>query len=98
FLALAAVAAVVIVHPLAGLVVVAASWGALGLLWWAGPLAFLGAERLVEVLVGSLLTVVLAQALGRNTVVAVEWALHSYHREVASARLARSQRGRLART
>jgi signal transduction histidine kinase/CheY-like chemotaxis protein len=98
FLPLAAVAAVVIVHPLAGLVVVGAASGLLGLLWWAGPLAFLGAERLVEVLVASSLTVVLAQALGRNTVVAVEWALHSYHREVASARLARSQRGRLART
>jgi signal transduction histidine kinase/CheY-like chemotaxis protein len=95
FLPLAAVAAVVLVHPLAAVALVGGAGALLVALWAAGPLAFLGPSRLIETLAASALAAGLAWALGRNMVVAVEWSLHSYRRELESARLARSQRGRI---
>ena len=65
--------AVVLLHPIAAVVSTAASVSLLLLLRYAGPLAFLGHDRVVEVAVLSILTIVAAWALGRNMVIAVEW-------------------------
>jgi len=90
-----ALAAVVLVSPVAGLAVSAVS---AGLLWWlrmAGPLAFVPADRLVEVAVASLLIVGCAWALDRNMVTAVEWALHSYEQARRNTQAAQAHRAQL---
>ena len=98
FLPAAAVAAVVLINPLAGVALAAgSSLGLLGLRA-VGPLAFVGPDRVSETLVASGLAVALAWALGRNMAIAVEWSLDSYRRALESARLARSQRGRIVHT
>ena len=88
--------AVVLLHPLAGLVVAIMASGGLALLAATGPLRFLDDDRLLEVAVASLLTVGAAWALGRNMVIAVEWSLSSFARAVANAEEARANRAELA--
>lgn len=86
--------AVVLLHPLAGLVVAAvASIGVATLA--AGPLDFLTAHEVMQVTVASFLTVAVSWALGRHMVTAVEWSLGSSQQAVANAEEARASRADL---
>lgn len=88
-------AAVVLLQPLAGLAIGTASIALLTVLWWVGPLGFLGVSRLAETSVACFLTVAVAWALGRNLVVAVKWSLDSYAQALRNAQDARSHRAEL---
>jgi signal transduction histidine kinase/CheY-like chemotaxis protein len=94
--ALLALAAVVLVHPLAGFAVGGLSIGLLVVLRTTGPLAFLSDDRLIEASVASLAVVAAAWALGRQLVIAVEWSYKSYAEAVRNAHEARTNRGELA--
>ncbi len=89
--------AVVLLHPVAGLLVSAGSVGTLLLLQQAGPVAWLSGERVGETAVAMLITLVAAWTLGRNMVIAVGWALHSYRTASQNAESARGHRAELAR-
>jgi signal transduction histidine kinase/CheY-like chemotaxis protein len=87
--------AVVLLHPLAGLIVGALGVGALMVLL-DGPLAGSIHFGVVEVAAGSLLVVMAAWALGRNMVIAVEWSTASSAQAVRNAEEARTSRAELA--
>jgi signal transduction histidine kinase/CheY-like chemotaxis protein len=94
--ALLALAAVVLVHPLAGLAVVGLASGLLGALRAAGLLALLGDEHLIATSSASLAVVAVAWALGRQLVTAVDWSYKSYAEAARNAHEARVNRGELA--
>ena len=88
--------AVVLLDPLVGLVVGCCAVALLSPLA-NGPLQdAVGPERLTEVGAGSLLVVVVAWALGRNMVTAVEWSTASSAQAVRNAEEARQSRAELA--
>lgn len=88
-------AAVALLHPLAGLVVGVGSVGTLLSLRAVGPLAFLSPDRLLETAIASLLAMISAWALGRNLVVALGWSLDSYAQALRNAQEAQSHRAQL---
>jgi signal transduction histidine kinase/CheY-like chemotaxis protein len=90
-----ALAGIVLVNPLAGLLAGAASLGLVGALYQAGPLAFLDVGRIAEVGAASLLTVVVAWTLDRNLVIAIEWSLQSYEQALKSTQEAQGHRAQL---
>ncbi|MGH2457859.1 MAG: ATP-binding response regulator [Chloroflexota bacterium] len=95
---LLALAAVILLQPLAGIVVGLASTALLLALQAAGPLAFLTPSQVTEVAVLSGLTVAIAWGLSRSMIVAVEWSLNSYALAARSMQDARDQRAELVQT
>jgi signal transduction histidine kinase/CheY-like chemotaxis protein len=92
---LLALVAVVLLHPLAG-VLVTAFWVTLLVgLRAAGLLAVLGHERLLETALASLLTVIAAWALARNMAVAVDWSDKSHAEAWRKTEEARANRAEL---
>lgn len=90
-------AAAFLIDPLAGLVVTLGSFLLLRALWQFGPLAFLASDRVIEAGIASLIAVVVAWALGRNMIIAVEWSLNSYAQASRSAQAAQHHRAELVR-
>lgn len=88
-------AAVVLLHPLAGVIVSVGWLGVVLGLRQATSLPLLSDALLVWVGVASLTTVVAAWTLGRSLVVAVEWSLHSYVQAMNNAETAQAQRAQL---
>lgn len=97
FYPLVALIAVVLLHPLAGLLVSASAQLILYTLWFAGTLRFLNFERLWEVGIASCLTTAIAWTLGRDMVIAVDWALQAYDQALRNAQDARDHRAKLVR-
>lgn len=95
---LVALVAAVHVHPTAGLAVSATSLGLLVVLRVTGAFAFVSDDRLLEVTVVSVLTVVGVWTLGRSLTTAVGWSLESYAQASRNAKAAQEHRGRLVRT
>lgn len=93
--ALLALAAVVLVHPLAGLGIGLLAVALLVVLRAAGPLAFLSTDRLIETSVAAFVAVAAALALGRTLATTVEWSYKSYAEAVANAQEARVNRAEL---
>jgi signal transduction histidine kinase/CheY-like chemotaxis protein len=94
-LPIVALSAVVLLHPLAGLVTAGLAVALVGLLQRAGPLAFLADAHIAEIALTSFLTVAAAWTLARNLVVAVEWSTTSYAEAARHAQEARVNRGEL---
>jgi signal transduction histidine kinase/CheY-like chemotaxis protein len=88
-------AAIVLVHPLAGLATVAGTLGLLLLLRVAGPLAFVAPDRLLQAAVVALLTFAVAWALGRILVTAIESSAASHAEAWRHAQEARANRAEL---
>lgn len=87
----------VMVRPATGLAVGAASTGLLLVLHRCCSLAFLGGDRIVEVTVLSLLSVVTVWTLGRIQATSVEWSLHSYEQALRKTQQAQDHRGHLVK-
>lgn len=95
FYPLVTLAAVVLFHPLAGLLVSVASPSLLFLSWRFGLAPSIDCERLIETTMATLLTVAVAWILGHSLVVAVGWSLHSYEQALRNTREAQNHRARL---
>jgi signal transduction histidine kinase/CheY-like chemotaxis protein len=98
FYALLVLAAVILLHPLAGLVVCLGAWLQVALLLGWAPSPFVDAGLLSET--GMVLVVALAVGwlLGRNLVTAVEWAMNGYQLAVAKTEAVREHRAQLVKT
>lgn len=92
---LVALTAVVIMHPLAGILVSVFAAGTLAILQQVGTLFFLQGDQILETALLSLLAVAIAWTLGRNLLTAVDWSLSSYAEARKNAEDARQQRARL---
>lgn len=88
-------AAIVLMHPLAGLMISLGTMGLLLALWATGPLAFVGPDRLVQTGIVSLMTLAVAWALGRILVTAIESSSASYAEAWRHAQEARTNRAEL---
>lgn len=97
FLPLVVLVTVVLLNPLTGLLLSLWSLGVVVVLWETGPLSFLTGDQLIATSIMSLITVVIAWALGRNMVTAVEWALDSYNQSLRKTHAAQSHRAELVR-
>jgi signal transduction histidine kinase/CheY-like chemotaxis protein len=95
FYPLVVLAAVVLLHPLAGVAIAVGSYALLLLLWQLGPLAFVSIGRLAELAISLLMTVIVAWALERNMATAVRWSLTSYDQALQKSREAQTHRAQL---
>jgi signal transduction histidine kinase/CheY-like chemotaxis protein len=92
-----AMVAVVMMHPLAGLVVTGVAVASVAALGQAGQLQSIGAGRLVETFVICLVAIVAASALGRDTLIATQWWLSSYEQALRKTREAQDQRAQVVK-
>ena len=97
FYPLVTLLAVVLIHPLAGLISSLISVLLVFLMWRSSELPFLDGERFLETGVATLFTVIVAWALGRGLVTAVEWSLQSYDQARRRTEDVQVHRGQLVR-
>ncbi|MDA8218694.1 MAG: ATP-binding protein [Dehalococcoidales bacterium] len=92
-----ALSGVVLLNPSAGILVGVVSIGGLGLLQATSTFAFLEPRELVGLVLGMVVTLLVASTLRRSMVMAAEWSLHSYEQALQKAQEARKHRADLVR-
>jgi len=98
FDALLVLAAIILLHPLAGLAVGLGSWLQVALLPRVSSSPFVDSSLLSETGAILLITLLVGWLLGRNLVTAVEWAMNGYQLAIANTEAVREHRAQLVKT